>query len=84
METGKDVSSHLFTLNYAERELSCLVERRGNRLDVLIDNNIAAVLQITDHHGTVEQVSGDELSESVINFIKKEVIEKVNDTENSR
>jgi len=82
METGKDVSSHLFTLNYAERELSCLVERSGDRLDVLIDNNIAAVLQITDQ-GSVEQVSGDELSESVINFIKKEVIEKVNGTENS-
>jgi hypothetical protein len=78
MENNKETSSNLFTISYSGRELSCLVERKGNQLDVLIDNNMSAVLEIADD-GTLRQVSGHELGDAVVAFIRKQVIEQVND-----
>lgn len=77
---NEEYSSHLFTISYAGRELSCLVDRKGNDLDVLIDNDMQAKLKL-NADGTLQQVSGNELPASTIDFIKKQVIE--HGTENS-
>jgi hypothetical protein len=82
MSNNNETSSHLFTISYSGRELSCLVERRSDQLDVLIDNNMSAVLQVTND-GSLRQISGNELGDAIIAFIKKQVIENVNGVANS-
>ena len=64
---------HEFTMNYAERELTCLVEKRGDRLIVNIDNNINAEQEI-HWDGAITQTSGTTLPDSNIEFIKKHVL----------
>lgn len=65
--------SHQFTMQYAGRELSTKVEKEGDKLNVSIDNNINAVLEI-HWDGTITQVSGNSLPDSNIEFIKKQVL----------
>jgi len=79
-EYNETHGSHLFTISYAGRELSCLVERKGDRLDVLIDNNMQSVLQL-NQDGKLHQLSGDPLGDAIVMFIQKQVIEQVNGTE---
>lgn len=67
------ISSHIFSISYAERELSCYVNRYGNRLEVLIDNGIEAVLAIGPE-GNLQQNAGDPLPASTIVYIAKEVL----------
>ncbi len=62
-----------FTMNYAERELLCTVEKKGNILHLHIDNNINADLEI-QQDGSLIQISGPELPPSNIDFIRKHVL----------
>ncbi|UEG53074.1 hypothetical protein LLH06_19190 [Mucilaginibacter daejeonensis] len=64
-----------FTINYSERELTCHVEREGDILHVRMDNNIIADLELQPD-GTAVQISGDELPDSSIEFIKKQVLDQ--------
>jgi hypothetical protein len=64
---------HEFTMQYGGRELSCRVEKDGNKLNVSIDNNMTAELEI-HWDGTITQVSGNALPDSNIEFIKKQVL----------
>jgi hypothetical protein len=64
---------HQFTMQYGGRELTCRVEKDGDKLIVNIDNNISAELEI-HWDGTITQVSGNTLPDSNIEFIKKEVL----------
>jgi hypothetical protein len=63
-----------FTINYSERELTCHVEREGDTLHVHIDNNMNSVIELLPD-GTAQQTSGD-LPDSIIEFIKKQVVEQ--------
>lgn len=67
-----------FTINYSERELTCHVVREGDTLNVHLDNNINAVIELQPD-GTAVQKSGDELPASSIEFIKKQVLEHETD-----
>jgi hypothetical protein len=64
---------HEFTMQYGGRELSCRVEKAGDKLKVDIDNSISAELEV-HWDGTITQVSGNALPESNIEFIKKHVL----------
>jgi hypothetical protein len=64
---------HQFTMQYGGRELTCRVEKIGDKLNVSIDNNINAELEI-HWDGTITQISGNTLPDSNIEFIKKEVL----------
>ena len=62
-----------FKLFYAEREVTCRVEKEQNMLHVNIDNNIDAELQINED-GTIIQTGGTKLPPSSIDFIKKQIL----------
>jgi hypothetical protein len=62
-----------FKLFYADREVSCRVEKEQNILHVNIDENINADLQINED-GTITQTGGTKLPESSIEFIKKQIL----------
>ena len=64
---------HEFTMQYGGRELSCQVEKDGDKLKVSIDNNMTAELEI-HWDGTITQISGNALPDSNIEFIKKQVL----------
>jgi hypothetical protein len=64
---------HEFTMQYGGRELTCRVEKIGDKLKVSIDNNINAELEI-HWDGTITQTSGNALPDSNIEFIKKQVL----------
>ena len=64
---------HQFTMQYGGRELTCRVEKIGDKLKVSIDNNINAELEI-HWDGTITQTSGNALPDSNIEFIKKHVL----------
>lgn len=66
-----------FTLNYSERELTCRVEREGDILHVHIDNNINADLELLPD-GTVRQISGSEIPESNLDYIRRMVLDDNN------
>ncbi|WP_345949533.1 MULTISPECIES: hypothetical protein [unclassified Mucilaginibacter] len=66
-----------FTLNYSERELTCHVEREGDILHVHIDNNINADLELLPD-GTIRQLSGSELPESNLDYIRRMVLDDGN------
>jgi hypothetical protein len=75
-ENKKEAGSegvHEFTMQYGGRELTCRVEKIGDKLKVSIDNNINAELEI-HWDGTITQTSGNTLPDSNIEFIKKEVL----------
>jgi hypothetical protein len=55
------------------RELTCLVEKQGDRLSVSIDNNMTAELEV-HWDNSIKQISGNTLPESQIGFIKKHVL----------
>lgn len=77
MNTSIDAAhlgAHLFSISYAGRDLSCYVRRHGDLLDVTIDEMFDARLKIEDG-GNLRQLSGDKLPESLIIFIKKQVLE---------
>jgi hypothetical protein len=77
MNTSTDTThlgAHLFSIHYAGRELSCYARRWGNLLDVTIDEMFDARLKIEDDCN-LRQLSGDKLPESLITFIKKQVLE---------
>ena len=63
-----------FLINYSERELTCRVEKEQNKLQVFIDNNINAGLELQPD-GSLTQVSGNALPESTTEFIRKHVLE---------
>lgn len=69
---GSD-GNYEFTINYSERELACRVEKKDDILQVHIDNNIDATLQI-EPDGTLHQTAGNTLPDSNIEFIKKHVL----------
>lgn len=62
-----------FKFFYAEREVTCRVEKEQNMLFVNIDDNLDAKLQI-NADGTITQVEGTKLPESSIDFIKKQIL----------
>ena len=64
---------HQFTMQYGGRELTCKVEKIGDKLKVSIDNNINAELEV-HWDGTITQTSGNALPDSNIEFIKKQVL----------
>lgn len=66
--------SWLFTISYSERELSCLVEKRGDILDVLIDNEMQTRLRVTPN-GDLNYLSGEKLPDSTVFFIKKQLFD---------
>ena len=66
-----------FTLNYSERELTCLVEREGDILHVHIDNNMNADLELLPD-GTVKQISGPNIPESNLDYIRRMVLDDGN------
>jgi hypothetical protein len=77
MNTSTDIGhlgAHLFSIHYAGRELACYVRRRGEILDVDIDEIFDARLKI-EIDGSLRQLSGDKLPDSLITFIKKQVLE---------
>jgi len=61
-----------FTINYAGRELECVVDKDDDILNVKMDN-FEAKLQV-EPDGSVHQIAGNTLPESNIEFIKKEVM----------
>lgn len=72
LQNGSD-GNYEFTINYSERELACRVEKKDDILQVHIDNNINATLQI-EPDGTLHQTAGNTLPDSNIEFIKKQVL----------
>ena len=66
-----------FTLNYSERELTCRVEREGDILHVQIDNNMTADLELLPD-STVRQISGDEIPQSNLDYIRRMVLDDGN------
>lgn len=64
---------HEFTIDYSGREVPCIVEKSEDRLTVHIEDNITAELQI-EPDGTLHQTSGNTIPDSVIEFIKKNVL----------
>lgn len=64
---------YAFKLFYADREVTCRVEKEQNMLHVVIDENIEANLQL-QNDGTLKQVSGTKLPQSSIDFIKKHIM----------
>ena len=70
---AKKDGKYEFKLFYAEREVTCRVEKEQNRLHVNIDNNINAELQINDD-GTMTQTDGTKLPPSSVEFIKKQIL----------
>lgn len=66
-----------FTINYSERELTCHVEREGDILHVYIDNNIQADIELQPD-GSAVQLSGSELPESNIDYIRRMVLDDQN------
>ena len=78
MNTSTNDTTHLgarlFSIPYAGRELACYVRRRGEILDVDIDEIFDARLKI-EIDGSLRQLSGDKLPDSLITFIKKQVVE---------
>lgn len=64
---------HEFTMQYAGRELATLVEKTGDRLKVMIDNDLVSELEL-HWDGTLTQISGNALPDSNIEFIKKQVL----------
>ena len=71
-QVGAD-GTHEFSMQYSGRELNTRVKKEGEKLDVNIDNNINAVLEI-HWDGIITQISGNTLPESNIEFIKKQVL----------
>lgn len=63
-----------FQLHFGGRDLTCRVEKEQNKLHVFIDNNINAELEIQED-GNLKQISGADLPDSSIEFIKKHVLE---------
>ena len=78
MNTSTNDTTHLgarlFSIHYAGRELACYVRRRGEILDVDIDEIFDARLKI-EIDGSLRQLSGDKLPDSLITFIKKQMLE---------
>lgn len=64
---------HEFTMHTAGRDLTCLVEKNGDRLKVNIDNGTSAELEV-HWDGSITQISGNKLADSQIEFIKKQVL----------
>ena len=64
---------HEFTMQYSGRELATRVEKNGDRLNVEIDSNLAAELEL-HWDGTLTQISGNALPASNIEYIKKQVL----------
>ncbi len=62
-----------FTISYAEREVSCQVEKEQNMLHVVIDENLNAGLKI-NADGSLTQVEGAPIPDSCITYIKKQVL----------
>jgi hypothetical protein len=72
-KTAGSEGVHQFTMQYGGRELTCKVEKIGDKLKVSIDNNINAELEV-HWDGTITQTSGNALADSNIEFIKKQVL----------
>jgi hypothetical protein len=79
MKTNQNISptngadgTYNFTISYSEREVDCRVEKDDDVLNVQMDN-FEAKLQVGPD-GSLHQIAGNALPESVIEFIKKEVL----------
>jgi hypothetical protein len=62
-----------FKIFYSGREVACRVEKEQNILHVNIDDNINATLKI-NADGSVIQTEGNEIPDSSIEFIKKQIL----------
>ncbi|GAB2987075.1 hypothetical protein GCM10027049_28670 [Mucilaginibacter puniceus] len=62
-----------FKMFYSEREVTCKVEKEQNILHVTIDNGINATLKI-NADGSLTQTEGNDLPDSSIEFIKKQIL----------
>lgn len=71
--TNTENGEYDFSLNYSERVLGCHVSKKGNLLQLHIDNNMNADLEIQPD-GSLKQTSGSELPGSVIEYVKKRVL----------
>ncbi|RCH53762.1 hypothetical protein DJ568_16115 [Mucilaginibacter hurinus] len=63
-----------FRIYYSEQERLCRVEKEQNTLHVSIDNGTEAKFQI-NNDGTVQQIDGTPLPESIVEYIKKHILE---------
>lgn len=68
----KSMNTYHLTISYADREVPCTITKMDDQLDILIDNKIQAKLQI-EPNGRLEQVSGNKLPDSTLEFIKKQI-----------
>jgi hypothetical protein len=62
-----------FTLYYAGRDLTCVVVKEQDKLNVCIDNNITAELTL-QQDGTLVQTEGNDLPESAVDYIRKRIL----------
>ena len=71
--TNQENGEYNFSINYSERMLTCHVTKKGNQLHVHIDNNMDADFELQPDN-SLKQVSGAELPDSTVEFIKKHVL----------
>jgi hypothetical protein len=62
-----------FKIFYSGREVACRVEKEQNTLHVNIDDNINATLKI-NADGSLTQTDGNDIPDSSIEFIKKQIL----------
>lgn len=62
-----------FEMYYSERNVNCLVEKEQQVLHVNIDDSLIGDLKI-NNDGTLTQISGTNIPNSCIEFIKKKVL----------
>jgi len=74
LQYNAKASSYLFSISYADREVSCYIHRVDDIFDVTIDEQIKARLQL-EPDGNLHQLTGTKLPESTLGFIKKMVVE---------
>ena len=62
-----------FNMNYSERDLKCTVTKKGNILDLHMENNLNAEFEIRQD-GSLLQISGPDLPPSNVDYIRKLIL----------
>ncbi len=62
-----------FTMNYSERELQCAVTKKGNILELHMENNLNAQFEIRQD-GSLVQTGGPDMPPSNVDYIRKRVL----------
>lgn len=62
-----------FTMNYSERDLKCSVTKKGNTLDLHMENNLNAAFEI-QQDGSLIQTGGPDLPPSNVDYIRKRIL----------